>query len=125
VKVDEDPPQIRGGKRHAVLRKPFKLVRHVLHCNTWSAKIARPITAQFAYRAAMRESEPKRRTEMTIRLGADLVGELAALASEYDVTIDQLVNVVAKQALRDGSAVRRAQIICQLRAADELANEAQ
>jgi hypothetical protein len=72
----------------------------------------------------MRESERDGRAEMTIRLDAHLAGELAA-AGEYDVTIDQLVNVVAKQALRNGSAVRGAQIICQLRAADELANEAQ
>jgi predicted DNA-binding ribbon-helix-helix protein len=62
---------------------------------------------------------------MTIRLDAYFAGELAALASEYDLTIDQLVNGVAKQALRDGSAVRGARLACQLRAADELADEAQ
>jgi hypothetical protein len=63
--------------------------------------------------------------ELELRLSGHVATAFRALARQYEITTDNLIKALLTRSLSDGSAIAAAQLARQLRAADELANEAQ
>jgi hypothetical protein len=63
--------------------------------------------------------------ELQLRLSGQVATAFRSLARQYEITTDNLIAALGTRSLGDGSAIAAAQLARQLRAADELANEAQ